>query len=461
MSNFKTYLLWFAQDHINFRREETNSLLNLLKIEMTFLEEPTLEQPYWLVKFSNENDLKTLSNRLVSLKYALELWGYSDNIPGLHREVQNYPKSLMLPYMSAEKTFKIDVETFCKHFTQKEKVDKLETFNYLPVEGKVNLKNPDVVFNYIEFYGVDPKSPPEKPYMVFFGRWIANGLRSLINQLSLKTRKFIGNTSMDPQLSLLMANQAKIQEGDIILDPFVGTGSLLVAAAQFGGYVYGADIDYLMLHGRTRPSRIKQTKRSDDESVKANMIQYNLEDKYLDVLVNDFTICYWKENFLFDAIITDPPYGIREATEKIGTAKSNYTISEEHLATHIPAKVDYGLSNLYHDLLNFCVKHLKIGGRLVCWFPVYRDDYDENCLPTNDCLILKANSEQILNKHTSRRLLTYEKIKDASDFQGLKNEIMDFRAKYYDTREETRREKRLRDANIRDKNWKEYLEKNN
>lgn len=63
---------------------------------------------------------------------------------------------------------------------------------------------------------------------------------------------------MDAQLSLLMANQAQVKSGDIILDPFVGTGSLLVAAAQFGGYVFGTDIDYLMLHGRTRPSRITQ-----------------------------------------------------------------------------------------------------------------------------------------------------------------------------------------------------------
>lgn len=63
---------------------------------------------------------------------------------------------------------------------------------------------------------------------------------------------------MDPQLSLLMANQAKVKNGDIILDPFVGSGSLLVAAAHFGGYVVGTDIDFLMLHARTRPSRITQ-----------------------------------------------------------------------------------------------------------------------------------------------------------------------------------------------------------
>lgn len=43
---------------------------------------------------------------------------------------------------------------------------------------------------------------------------------------------------MDPQLSLLMANQAQIRKGDVVIDPFVGSGSLLVAAATFGGKRY-------------------------------------------------------------------------------------------------------------------------------------------------------------------------------------------------------------------------------
>lgn len=40
---------------------------------------------------------------------------------------------------------------------------------------------------------------------------------------------------MDPTLSMLMANQALVQAGSLVLDPFVGTGSLLVAAAKCGG----------------------------------------------------------------------------------------------------------------------------------------------------------------------------------------------------------------------------------
>lgn len=63
---------------------------------------------------------------------------------------------------------------------------------------------------------------------------------------------------MDPQLSIIMANQAQAKNGDVILDPFVGSGSLLIPASMFGAFTLGTDIDYLMLHARTRPSRISQ-----------------------------------------------------------------------------------------------------------------------------------------------------------------------------------------------------------
>lgn len=121
------------------------------------------------------------------------------------------------------------------------------------------------------------------------------------------------------------------------------------------------------------------------------MKQYQLEHRYLDVLVKDFATPFWKDSFLFDAIITDrkttlpnqnllfvtfsnvlAPYGIREATERIGTNKEDYSVKDEHLSTHIPAKIEYGLSTIYRDLLLFAARHLVLGGRLVCWFPVFR-----------------------------------------------------------------------------------------
>lgn len=115
---------------------------------------------------------------------------------------------------------------------------------------------------------------------------------------------------MDAQLSLLMANQALIKSGDFVFDPFVGTGSLLVSAAKFGGCVLGADIDFMMLHARARPSRITQKVRDKDESIIANLKQYNCANRYMDVVVADFSNPIWSDRIKFDSIITDRNYNI-------------------------------------------------------------------------------------------------------------------------------------------------------
>lgn len=66
------------------------------------------------------------------------------------------------------------------------------------------------------------------------------------------------------------------------------------------------------------------------------------------------------------------PYGVREATERVGSAKSNPQIDEHQVATHIPSKIDYNLPHIFKDIFNFAAKHLELEGRLVCWYPVYR-----------------------------------------------------------------------------------------
>jgi tRNA (guanine10-N2)-methyltransferase len=63
---------------------------------------------------------------------------------------------------------------------------------------------------------------------------------------------------MDPLLAFFMANLGLVDSGKLVLDPFVGTGSLLLAAAHFGGLVCGGNIDFLTLHARSRPSRFGQ-----------------------------------------------------------------------------------------------------------------------------------------------------------------------------------------------------------
>uniref|UniRef100_A0A2C9GUM1 tRNA (guanine(10)-N(2))-methyltransferase TRMT11 n=1 Tax=Anopheles culicifacies TaxID=139723 RepID=A0A2C9GUM1_9DIPT len=412
------------------------------------------EQPFWVVEMADDDAARKLASRSMSLRCIFELWAHSNqgltNFHNTLREhIETHRKSLA-SHFDASKSFKITVETYNKHFSQKEKVAKIETMQYLPVEGPVNLKTPDVHYWYIEFWGLDPMNVPEQPHNILFGRWIADGKRDMINEISLKHRKFIGNTSMDPQLSLLMANQALVQRGDLVLDPFAGSGSLLVAAAKFGAYVLGADIDYMIVHGISKPTRVNQKVREKDESIYANLQQYGCGGLFVDVLIADFSRSIWAGNMVFDSIITDPPYGIREATERIEFKTQRKTTVMTEDAVHYPSTSPYQLCQMYKDLLQFSARYLKLGGRLVCWFPMLRKDLDSDVVPRHKCLQLVANSEQPLSGYSSRRLLTYEKVSDneadLDAFEMPDTVVENFRERYFTQLAEdngTRKERRL------------------
>lgn len=50
---------------------------------------------------------------------------------------------------------------------------------------------------------------------------------------------------------------------------------------------------------------------------------------------------------------------------------------------------------------------------LVIFVIKFREDYEEHrCLPKHCCFVLVCNCEQILSKVLSRRLLTFEKVKE-------------------------------------------------
>lgn len=66
------------------------------------------------------------------------------------------------------------------------------------------------------------------------------------------------------------------------------------------------------------------------------------------------------------------PYGIREATEKVIDKERLKPSTRNEDEPTFPSTSHYDLSELYADLLSFGVKHLKLGGRLVCWIPIFK-----------------------------------------------------------------------------------------
>ncbi|XP_063705779.1 tRNA (guanine(10)-N2)-methyltransferase homolog [Culicoides brevitarsis] len=433
----KRYLLWFAHDHgpiqiQPFRNAELASLIKLLGVKLNVVTDLEDKKPFMIVEATNDEELKKVVSRSFTMRYAIELWAHGKTEPEFQQNLKTFYKNH--DYDDTQ-TFKINVESFNNHIPQVEKVKKIDSLKFMDFKGKVDLKQPQNEFYYIEYFGHERSVVTEKPLDYIFGRWIVNGNRSVVKELSLKTRYFIGNTTMDPFLALLMANQGLVKKHDFVFDPFVGSGGILCACAKFGAYVMGTDIDFLMLHGRTKPSRKYCKERKSDESILANLKQYNCEKLYVDALVADFSAEIWSDKLEFDSIICDPPYGVRESNAKVEkkqARKPEAFISEEHY----PSTSKYQLSQLYKDLVKFSAKHLKIGGRLVFWLPVYREDYSESQLPRHKSLEIVSNCEQILTTVTSRRLLTYEKVskyvEDAMDNEEDENSGLDnFRQKWF------------------------------
>lgn len=112
---------------------------------------------------------------------------------------------------------------------------------------------------------------------------------------------------------------------------------------------------------------------------------------------------------------------------------------------HYPSTSHYQLSTLYADLLRFAIKHLRIGGRLVCWIPIYKSDYSDSYIPKSKYLKLIANSEQVLSSIAARRLLTYEKIRepDSEDLEITDNIRDDFRPRFFAEEDAERLEKKM------------------
>ena len=150
--------------------------------------------------------------------------------------------------------------------------------------------------------------------------------------MGLANRVYLGPTSTDLTLSLLMCNQARIKPGSLVLDPFIGTGSLLVTAHRLGGIGFGVDLDYRVLWGKGVGRLNQQSDYYQPEmknfypKIHLNFDQFGLARPEL--LRADSTKLTLSPHCKFDAIVTDPPYGLRATSIKV----TNYhkTLTSKH-----------------------------------------------------------------------------------------------------------------------------------
>lgn len=106
-------------------------------------------------------------------------------------------------------------------------------------------------------------------------------------------RPFFYPGSMNPKLARCMVNLSRIKPGQLLLDPFCGTGGILIEAGLIGCKLVGSDVYWKMQNGTA-----------------VNLDYYGIADYrtfHLDV----------RELKMYekvDSVVTDPPYGISTST---------------------------------------------------------------------------------------------------------------------------------------------------
>jgi tRNA (guanine10-N2)-methyltransferase len=145
---------------------------------------------------------------------------------------------------------------------------------------------------------------------------------------------------MEAEMSLLMANQTLASPEKLVYDPFTGTGSMAYTVAHFGAQMFGSDIDGRQMRGKEQKPGVLRA-----------AAQYGVASRIIDLCTFDVTNNPWRCGSLFDAIVTDPPYGVRAGAKRLGRKKAP---TEKHLASLQTQRVGLlrpYISVLYYHLL--------------------------------------------------------------------------------------------------------------
>ena len=293
----------------------------------------------------------------------------------------------------------------------------MEKFDRLLWElpGEVRLKDPAQVVALVEDcrgaeegeMGEDEEEAEEgldtrqvsAPTRLFVGLQLATGAADHLHIFSLSTRPYLGRTTLPPALSLLMANQARVVEGSIVLDPFCGTASTLLSCASRGAVTVGVEIDERVLHGGAGGRGIHDNFEAAGLEPPAKLLLGDIASLDEDHMLPPTRGARFEK---FDAIVTDPPYGLMEGLGEL------FVPLHERLLT----------------LLRLAARRLRLGGRLVFLLPLPAGadaaDALPPGLPTSRCLAIEATSRQRVSLKMDRLMVTMVKVNEpTSEEEGL------------------------------------------
>ena len=214
--------------------------------------------------------------------------------------------------------------------------------------------------------------------------WHSSPRLSPLSPLSLHSRPFQGPTSMDASLSLLSSNLCLLSRipsslppsRHIVWDPFVGSGSLLLAASGAGALCFGSDLSASAVGMREREKVTSSDEKIEDDKVRQGALPGICENfsalslSLPDVILFDFSLSLpLRELQFFTGIVCDPPYGIRIAVDERGVEREEERKSVK--GRKGPKVNEHGTCllglSLLRSLWRASAAHLVAGGRVVHW----------------------------------------------------------------------------------------------
>ena len=471
------YLATFIKNNnfYNFCLSEIISVCDICNIKNFVYNKDTFsydiqKEPYIEISFDgidNPEICQRLIDRATLLKSIIKIYGTGDTMD----EVINYIEKNNIEEFRKEEesldTFRFDIDfrgLSEKREKELEMINKFKKFNF---KAKVNINHAKRIFIIFRNVIEDQKTKQILSTKYYFGKQMAakdeKKLR-FYTKYNLTTRKYIGPTATDHLLSFLMANFAQIKEGQIVIDPFVGTGSLLIPPSHFKAVCFGCDLDVRVLRGYsvgyTRKNEKDKTPQKKQGNIFSNFDDYGFPRPQ--IIRQDINKpAFRKNNLLFDAIICDPPYGWRAGVRKTGLSntkkekrekrleqkrknkknKNDINIEDEKEENEIINEIinenedrDYNyvvangekkmflptshttVNNIFEGLINFSKDNLKVGGFLVCLFPVRKEKEEEDLVdhpinfPMDPQFKLIHACENVNSRLRSRWCLTYKKI---------------------------------------------------
>lgn len=264
------YLLRFAQKHEQFRIPELESLSKAYgtKLSYSISEDGSKEEEeaeaigrasslvpseqlfiIW-ADVESEDKMRLIANRSITLMGAYQVFGRGATLDDALADFNARRSPAEQEQLFTGKTFHFKIDACGIRYPREAKMAMIErteaVLTTLWTTAKVRMHKPDFCFYIIE----NIKARPDHRFCV--ARKISSGGRKIIETFSLKKRTYLGITSMDPELSILMATQGLVRKGSLTYDPFVGTGSLSLVPSYFGALSFGSDISYTTLYGTSK-----------------------------------------------------------------------------------------------------------------------------------------------------------------------------------------------------------------